>query len=134
MDNSMQGQSRRQVLKAAGTALLTVFLASQSAECEPDRAGAGERPVPGDRRFRSDVVEQYLADLRARIPDPELANWDGGRPLLSRISTFSRNSCVHYVERNLCKNTRQVIPARFPISLATRRRWRSDFPSARQVS
>lgn len=34
---------------------------------------AGERPKPADRRFRSDVVEQYLAEVRARIGDPELA-------------------------------------------------------------
>jgi uncharacterized protein len=35
--------------------------------------GSGERPQPADRRFRSEVVEQYLAEIRARIGDPELA-------------------------------------------------------------
>lgn len=34
---------------------------------------AGERPQPGDRRFRSDAVEQYISDIRSRITDRELA-------------------------------------------------------------
>jgi len=36
-----------------------------------------------------------------------------------RISTLSRNSYVPFVEPNSCRNTPQVRPARFPISLAT---------------
>jgi len=34
---------------------------------------AGERPKPAERRFRSEVVEEDIAQIRARIGDPELA-------------------------------------------------------------
>jgi meiotically up-regulated gene 157 (Mug157) protein len=34
---------------------------------------AGERPQPADRRFRSGVVEEYIAQIRAHIADPELS-------------------------------------------------------------
>ncbi len=34
---------------------------------------SGSRPEPADRRFRSEVVEQYIAGIRGRIADPELA-------------------------------------------------------------
>jgi len=34
---------------------------------------AGERPQPADRRFRSEVVEDYIAQIRAHIADPELS-------------------------------------------------------------
>ena len=42
----------------------------------PERGGTGAngaRPQPAARRFRSEVVEQFLADTRRRIADPELA-------------------------------------------------------------
>jgi len=35
---------------------------------------AGQRPLPADRRFQSDVVERYLVEIRSRISDPELAH------------------------------------------------------------
>jgi meiotically up-regulated gene 157 (Mug157) protein len=34
---------------------------------------SGERPKPADRRFQSEAVEQFIAQTRARIADPELA-------------------------------------------------------------
>jgi uncharacterized protein len=68
LENSEKQPSRRQVLAAASAALVTAFLPDVMHAAEP----AGERPQPADRRFRSDIVEQYLADIRARIPDPEL--------------------------------------------------------------
>lgn len=35
---------------------------------------SGNRPQPADRRFRSEAVEQYLMEIRARIGDQELAH------------------------------------------------------------
>ena len=67
--------SRRQLLKAAGGALLTALLPDSAHSASGIAADSGpERPQPADRRFRSDVVEQYLADIRARIADRELAH------------------------------------------------------------
>ena len=37
----------------------------------PEESGA--RPEPAERRFRSEIVEQYIAEIRGRILDPELA-------------------------------------------------------------
>lgn len=70
MMNTGQGLSRRQLLRGGGVALVASLL--------PDAASSamdlsGERPRPGDRRFRSEAVEQYLAEVRARVGDPELA-------------------------------------------------------------
>lgn len=36
-------------------------------------APGSERPQPSDRHFQSPAVERYIADIRTRIPDPELA-------------------------------------------------------------
>lgn len=74
MENSKQHLSRRQLLEAAGIGLLTGILppavhAASRIAPEP----GGERPQPADRRFRSDVVEHYLADIRELIGDRELA-------------------------------------------------------------
>lgn len=74
MRKCVQGLSRRELLQRGGVAALASFLprvtgAAGGFAWEP----AGERPQPADRRFRSEVVEQYLAEVRARIGDPELA-------------------------------------------------------------
>jgi len=74
MEKCVQGFSRRKLLQRGGVAALASFLPSMTATA----AGfawdpAGERPQPADRRFRSEVVEQYLIQIRARIGDPELA-------------------------------------------------------------
>jgi meiotically up-regulated gene 157 (Mug157) protein len=74
MENSFQGLSRRKLLERGGAAMLASFLPGTApAAGRIDPTAGGERPQPADRRFRSDVVEQYLAEIRARIPDPELA-------------------------------------------------------------
>jgi meiotically up-regulated gene 157 (Mug157) protein len=74
MKKYVQGLSRRELLQRGGVAALASFLPSVAAAAggfawDP----AGERPQPADRRFRSEVVEQYLVEIRARIRDPELA-------------------------------------------------------------
>ena len=69
-----QGFSRRNLLARGGAALAARFLpgtARATGRFALDLSG--ERPQPADRRFRSDVVEQYIAQIRARIADPELA-------------------------------------------------------------
>lgn len=74
MENSRHRPSRRQLLESAGAALLTSLLpvrALNASRTTPELAG--ERPQPGDRRFRSDAVEQYISDIWARISDRELA-------------------------------------------------------------
>jgi meiotically up-regulated gene 157 (Mug157) protein len=68
------GLSRRELLQRGGVAALGSFIHRVA----PAAAGiawdpAGERPRPADRRFQSEVVEQYLVEVRARIADPELA-------------------------------------------------------------
>ena len=74
MKNSGHGPSRRQILEAAGVAVLTALLSDTARGASRIAAEpGGERPQPADRRFRSDAVEQYLVDIRARIADPELA-------------------------------------------------------------
>lgn len=66
----MQGFSRRELLKCGGAAVGASFLpATGFLGAEPARG----RPQPGDRRFRSDVVEQFITQTRARIADPDLA-------------------------------------------------------------
>jgi len=74
MENHFQCVSRRQLLKQGAAAALGSLVpgmagASGRGQVEP----VSERPKPADRRFRSDVVEQYLAEIRSRIEDPELA-------------------------------------------------------------
>jgi meiotically up-regulated gene 157 (Mug157) protein len=65
--------SRRALLKQSGAALLALapgyrWAAGAVAAPQPDR-----RPAPAERKFRSEAVERYLAETRARIGDPELA-------------------------------------------------------------
>src|SRR5579863_4604488 len=69
-----QGFSRRNLLARGGAALAACFLPGTA--CAAGRFALdlfGDRPRPADRRFRSDVVERYIAEIHARIPDPELA-------------------------------------------------------------
>lgn len=68
------GLSRRKLLQGGGAALAAALLRGEAfgsgwGTTEP----GGERPQPADRRFRSEAVEQYIAEIRARIGDPELA-------------------------------------------------------------
>jgi meiotically up-regulated gene 157 (Mug157) protein len=74
MVKCVNGLSRRELLQRGGVAALGSFIPPAAAAAggiawDP----AGERPRPADRRFRSEVVEQYLVEVRARIADPELA-------------------------------------------------------------
>ena len=75
MEESVQRCSRRKLLQRGGAALLAsvVYGAAPAFSRNPPEL-TGERPKPADRRFRSEIVEQYLAEIRARIPDPELAH------------------------------------------------------------
>ena len=71
---SMPGLTRRNLLHCGGAALFTSFLprtALSFGHIPPEPAGG--RPQPADRRFQSEVVEKYIADIRARIGDPELS-------------------------------------------------------------
>ncbi|HTV13295.1 MAG TPA: glycoside hydrolase family 125 protein, partial [Acidobacteriaceae bacterium] len=66
--------SRRELLHTGGAALASTLLpravrAADKAAPELNR----ERPKPEDRKFRSEAVEQYIAEVRTRIGDPELA-------------------------------------------------------------
>ena len=69
-----QGLSRRKLLERGGTALAASFLprAIVAGGSIAFDTAAG-RPQAADRRFRSDVVEQYITEIRGRIPDLELA-------------------------------------------------------------
>ena len=74
MKKHVHGPSRRELLQRGGLATLASFLHHVTAAAEGlGWDPAGERPQPADRRFRSEVVEQYLVEVRARIGDPELA-------------------------------------------------------------
>lgn len=61
---------RRSFLKQSGGAILASLLARPSRGAEADQT---MRPKPADRRFRSEAVEQFVAQTSRRIPDPELA-------------------------------------------------------------
>jgi uncharacterized protein len=73
MGKCLQGLSRRELLQRGGVTALASLLPGASAAAGIAWDPAGERPQPADRRFRSEVVEQYLVEVRARIADPELA-------------------------------------------------------------
>jgi uncharacterized protein len=62
--------SRRELLQGGGATMLASLFSGSAAAL--DWTPAGERPQPAGRRFRSDVVEQYIADIRSRIGDAEL--------------------------------------------------------------
>ena len=69
--------SRRNLLQTGGMTALAVLLPGMAAEAADDSplpTASGERPRPADRRFRSEAVEQYLVEIRARIGDPELGH------------------------------------------------------------
>ncbi|KAA6458762.1 glycoside hydrolase family 125 protein [Acidobacteria bacterium AB60] len=66
--------SRRDLLRTGATvALASALPRGLHAAADPAPEPASARPQPADRRFRSDAVEQFLTDTRARIADPELA-------------------------------------------------------------
>jgi uncharacterized protein len=71
MENGMRGFSRRELLQGGGAAAMASLFPGITGGLAWDPAG--ERPKPADRRFRSEVVEQYIAAIRAHIGDPELA-------------------------------------------------------------
>jgi hypothetical protein len=74
MMKCVNGLSRRELLQLGGVAALGSFVPSMAAAADGIAWDpAGERPRAADRRFQSEVVEQYLVEIRARIPDPELA-------------------------------------------------------------
>jgi uncharacterized protein len=65
--------SRRDLLRQAGSmALATLVPGLRAVGDAPPKTG-GDRPHPSERRFRSEAVEQYLAEIRGQIGDPELA-------------------------------------------------------------
>ncbi len=69
-----RGLSRRKLLQQGGTALAASILPGAVLAAGNIASHAGEgRPQPMDRRFRSETVEQFIAEIRGRIPDPELA-------------------------------------------------------------
>jgi uncharacterized protein len=72
--DAMRFVSRRELLQAGGMAAAASLCSRIASAGEGlDWVPHGERPQPADRRFRSEAVEQYIAEIRARIGDPELA-------------------------------------------------------------
>jgi meiotically up-regulated gene 157 (Mug157) protein len=69
----IDGISRRQLLQRGSIAALATLLPVGARGAASTWIEEGERPKPADRRFRSEVVEQYIASMRGRIGDPELA-------------------------------------------------------------
>jgi len=74
MNNAHDGLTRRELLQRGGIAALATLVPGPARAAEYIAwAPAEGRPRPADRRFRSEIVEQYIAAIRARIDDPELA-------------------------------------------------------------
>ena len=74
MKNTIQSLSRREFVRSGGTAVMASLLPrAVRAHSRLGPEAGGGRPEPADRRFRSEVVEQYIAEIRAQIADPELA-------------------------------------------------------------
>src|SRR5438045_1911050 len=70
----MQLLSRREFLRSAGTTVVASGLPHSVRAVSRFGSGmGGGRPEPAERHFRSEAVEQYIAEIRARIADPELA-------------------------------------------------------------
>jgi uncharacterized protein len=69
-----QGLSRRNLLRGTAAAVAASLLRAESfAGGQADPTASGERPQPAERRFQSEAVEQYMAEIRRRIGDPELS-------------------------------------------------------------
>jgi len=74
---SVEEFSRREMMQRGGAAALATFFPGLSTVSNDAAAGgiapgeSGERPQPADRRFRSEAVEQYLAETRRRVGEPE---------------------------------------------------------------
>ena len=64
--------TRRTLLLQSGAVCLTALLPPARIAAETPAPATG-RPKPADRRFHSEAVEQYIRKIRARIPDPALA-------------------------------------------------------------
>jgi uncharacterized protein len=60
-------------MQRGGTAALAALLPGSASAASMAMDDTDQRPKPADRRFRSDAVEQYIAEIRWRIADPELA-------------------------------------------------------------
>ena len=66
--------SRRDLLKQGGASLLASLCSSAAMDAATLAPAVDDkRPKPSDRRFQSEVVEQYIAEIRTRIADPELS-------------------------------------------------------------
>ena len=65
--------SRRELLKQASATAAVAVLAQPGLAASSSPVASGHRPASGNRRFRSEAVERYLIETRARIADPELA-------------------------------------------------------------
>ena len=70
MANTILGLSRRELLTSGGAVVAASFLPVAGLFADEPALG---RPRPADRHFQSEIVEQFIAQLRARIADPELA-------------------------------------------------------------
>lgn len=67
-----RGISRRRLLLQGGVAGVAAMLPRWGTDAEMPPPASG-RPLPADRRFRSDPVEKYIEKIRARIPSRDLA-------------------------------------------------------------
>ena len=65
--------SRRQFVKASGIAAVFGALGVSTERIVAQQESASKRPRPADRKFRSQAVEDFLAQTSQRIADPELA-------------------------------------------------------------
>ncbi|MGA2250856.1 glycoside hydrolase family 125 protein [Terracidiphilus sp.] len=78
MNNSPRSLSRRDLLErgsmaALGSCLPGIASVAHAAILQSAPQSTGQRPLPSDRRFHSEAVEQTITEIRARISDPELA-------------------------------------------------------------
>lgn len=70
--NAARLVSRRELIECGGTAVLAALLPGSVQAAGSALKDADDRPRLADRRFRSEAVEQYIAEIRARVGDPEL--------------------------------------------------------------
>jgi meiotically up-regulated gene 157 (Mug157) protein len=60
-------------MAALGSCLPGIASVAHAAILQSAPQSTGQRPLPSDRRFHSEAVEQTITEIRARISDPELA-------------------------------------------------------------
>jgi meiotically up-regulated gene 157 (Mug157) protein len=65
--------TRREILRQAARAGAAAAAAGGTSLFGQGPKAVSKRPAPGDRKFRSAAVEQFLDETAARIADPELA-------------------------------------------------------------